>query len=188
MNLKDRMNKFDDFLTRFAKVSGAPKLCEAVREAAKTCFEGLENQPAWKTQSTLGDPYKNNTIASYRDIHRMKFHDLPLAKFKERMRQKAAQGAPADVASDTRKGRALNEGCYYVYRDDPNGRYGHFDEETVRRKVNAGDAEWRDFMAVSSEEKKRNDFDNDCRREFNTRETVADQNAEAAGRDARRHW
>ena len=188
MELKDRMNKFDAFLTKFAKVSGASELCESVREAAKVCFEGLDNQPNWMKQTNLDPQYKDNVIADYNTIHRMRFHDIPLAKFKERMRQKAAQGAPADVASDTRKGRALNEGCYYVYRDDPNGRYDHFDEETVRRKVNAGDAEWRDFMAVSSEEKKRNDFDNDCRRDFNTRETVADQNAEAAGRDARRHW
>ena len=100
MNLKDRMNKFDDFLTKFAKASGAPKLCEAVREAAKTCFEGLENQPTWKNQSTLGDPYKNNTIASYRDIHRMKFHDLPLEKYKKRMAAKKASAAGTDAPVD----------------------------------------------------------------------------------------
>ena len=188
MDIKERMDKFDAFLTKFAKASGASELCESVREAAKVCFEGIGDQPAWADPSLIDPKYKNNTVASFGDIHRKVFHDIPLAKLKERMRQKAAQGAPADVASDTRKGHALNEGCYYVYRDDPNGRYGHFDEETVRRKVNAGDAQWRDFMAVSNEEKKRNDFDNDCRRDFNTRETVADQNAEAAGRDARRHW
>ena len=77
---------------------------------------------------------------------------------------------------------------YYVYADDPTGRYGHYDEETVRRKVQAGDNEWRDFRYISAREKADNDLTNDARNEHNTRELVADQNAEAAGRDARRSW
>lgn len=101
MELKDRLNKFDDFLTKFAKASGASELCESVREAAKVCFEGLDNQPNWMKQSTLDDPYKNNVIASYRDIHRMKFHDIPLEKLKKkRMAAKQASAENTDAPAE----------------------------------------------------------------------------------------
>ena len=97
MNLKDRMNKFDAFLTKFAKASGASELCESVREAAKVCFEGLENQPNWMKQSNLDPQYKGKVIADYNTIHRMKFHDIPLEKFKKRMAAKKASAAGTDA-------------------------------------------------------------------------------------------
>ena len=100
MNLKDRMNKFDAFLTKFAKASGASELCESVREAAKVCFEGLENQPNWMKQSNLDPQYKGKVIADYNTIHRMKFHDIPLEKFKKRMAAKKASAAGTDVPVD----------------------------------------------------------------------------------------
>lgn len=100
MELKDRMNKFDDFLTKFAKVSGASELCESVRKAAKVCFEGLDNQPNWMKQANLDPQYKDNVIASYRDIHRMKVHDIPLEKFKKRMAAKKALAASDPVGTD----------------------------------------------------------------------------------------
>lgn len=100
MNLKDRMNKFDAFLTKFAKASGASELCESVREAAKVCFEGLENQTNWMTQSNLDPQYKGKVIADYNTIHRMKFHDIPLEKFKKRMAAKKASAAGTDAPVD----------------------------------------------------------------------------------------
>lgn len=100
MNLKDRMNKFDAFLTKFAKASGASELCESVREAAKVCFEGLENQPNWMKQSNLDPQYKGKVIADYNTIHRMKFHDIPLEKFKKRMAAKKASAASDPVGTD----------------------------------------------------------------------------------------
>lgn len=100
MNLKDRMNKFDAFLTKFAKASGASELCESVREAAKVCFEGLENQPNWMKQSNLDPQYKGNVIADYNTIHRMKFHDIPLEKFKKRMAAKKASAACTDAPAE----------------------------------------------------------------------------------------
>lgn len=100
MNLKDRMNKFDAFLTKFAKASGASELCESVRKAAKVCFEGLENQPNWMKQSNLDPQYKDNVIADYNTIHRMKFHDIPLEKFKKRMAAKKASAASGPVGTD----------------------------------------------------------------------------------------
>ena len=100
MNLKDRMNKFDAFLTKFAKASGASELCESVREAAKVCFEGLENQPNWMKQSNLDPQYKGKVIADYNTIHRMKFHDIPLEKFKKRMAAKKARAASDPVGTD----------------------------------------------------------------------------------------
>ena len=100
MDLKDRMNKFDAFLTKFAKASGASELCESVREAAKVCFEGLENQPNWMKQSNLDPQYKGSVIADYNTIHRMKFHDIPLEKFKKRMAAKKASAASGPVGTD----------------------------------------------------------------------------------------
>ena len=100
MNLKDRMNKFDAFLTKFAKASGASELCESVREAAKVCFEGLENQPNWMKQFNLDPQYKGKVIADYNTIHRMKFHDIPLEKFKKRMAAKKASAASDPVGTD----------------------------------------------------------------------------------------
>lgn len=100
MELKDRMNKFDDFLTKFAKVSGASELCESVREAAKVCFEGLVNQPNWMKQANLDPRYKDNAIADYNTIHRMKFHDIPLEKFKKRMAAKKAPAESADAPAE----------------------------------------------------------------------------------------
>lgn len=97
MELKDRMNKFDAFLTKFAKVSGATELCESVREAAKVCFEGLDNQPNWMKQTNLDPQYKDNVIADYNTIHRMKFHDIPLEKFKKRMAAKKASAVGTDA-------------------------------------------------------------------------------------------
>jgi hypothetical protein len=94
------MNKFDDFLTKFAKASGASELCESVREAAKVCFEGLENKPIWMKQSTLNDTHKNNEIPTYRDIHRMMFHDIPREKAKKIMAAKKALAADTDVQVD----------------------------------------------------------------------------------------
>ena len=100
MDLKDRLNKFDAFLTKFAKASGASELCESVREAAKVCFEGLENQPNWMKQSNLDPQYKGKVIADYNTIHRMKFHDIPLEKFKKRMAAKKARAASDPVGTD----------------------------------------------------------------------------------------
>lgn len=100
MDIKERMNKFDDFLTKFAKASGASELCESVREAAKVCFEGIGDQPAWADPSLIDPKYKNNAVASFGDIHRMKFHDIPLEKFKKRMAAKKALAASDPVGTD----------------------------------------------------------------------------------------
>ena len=110
MNLKDRMNKFDAFLTKFAKASGASELCESVRKAAKVCFEGLENQPNWMKQSNLDPQYKGKVIADYNTIHRMKFHDIPLEKFKKRMAAKKALAAsdPVDTDAPVEEGAPAN--------------------------------------------------------------------------------
>lgn len=97
MDIKERMNKFDDFLTKFAKASGASELCESVREAAKVCFEGIGGQPAWADPSLIDPKYKNNAVASFGDIHRKVFHDIPLEKFKKRMAAKNASEAGTDA-------------------------------------------------------------------------------------------
>jgi len=97
MDLKERIDKFDKFLSNFEKESGATGLCEAVRSAAKVCFEGLDTNPAWADPGFLDPKYRNNMIASSRDIHRKMFHDIPLAKYKaRRAAQKAASISPTD--------------------------------------------------------------------------------------------
>lgn len=97
MELKDRMVKFDDFLTKFAKASGASELCESVREAAKVCFEGLDTNPPWADPGLIDPKYKNNLVASSNEIHRKVFHDIPLARYKARLKAKKANDACAET-------------------------------------------------------------------------------------------
>jgi len=93
MELKERLEKFDQFLTKFEKTSGATGLCEAVRSAAKVCFEGLGTIPSWADPGLIDPKYKDNVVASSRDIHRKVTHDIPLARYKARMMaKKKAQG------------------------------------------------------------------------------------------------
>jgi hypothetical protein len=92
MELKERIEKFNTFLTNFEEASGATGLCEAVRSAVKVCFEGLGDYPAWADTSLLDPKYKDNVVAGAGTIHRTVFHDNPLAKFKARkMAKKAAE-------------------------------------------------------------------------------------------------
>lgn len=98
MELKERIEKFDNFLTNFEKASGATGLCEAVRSAAKVCFEGLDTLPSWADPATLDPKYKDNVFASSRDIHRKMYRDIPLAKYKARM---AAKKAAKEVAPES---------------------------------------------------------------------------------------
>ena len=104
MELKERIEKFDKFLTNLETNSGATGLCEAVRSAAKVCFEGLDTTPAWADPSKLDPKYRNNVIASSRDIHRKMFHDIPLAKYKARM---AAKKAADPAATETPKDESV---------------------------------------------------------------------------------
>lgn len=102
MNIKDRMNKFDDFLTKFAQATGDSKLCESVREAAKVCFEGLENKSKWMEwmKQDTDDPYKKNGMLTYRDIHRIMFHKIPRERVKKLIAAKKASEAGTDVPVD----------------------------------------------------------------------------------------
>ena len=100
MDLKERIEKFNAFLTNFEKASGATGLCEAVRTAAQVCFEGLDNRPAWADPGLIDPKYKNNVVAGYGDIHRKLFHDIPLAKYKQRMAAKKAIPASVPVGTD----------------------------------------------------------------------------------------
>lgn len=97
MELKERIEKFDKFLDNFEQVSGATGLCEAVRSAAKVCFEGLDTNPSWADPGLIDPKYKNNVVASSNEIHRKLFHDIPLAKYKARLKAKKANEACAET-------------------------------------------------------------------------------------------
>lgn len=98
MDLKERIEKFNTFLTNFEKASGATGLCEAVRSAAKVCFEGVKEDAPWMDPKYLDPQYRNNAKASYKDIHRKMFHDIPNEKLKQRMA--AEKGAKYNSKSD----------------------------------------------------------------------------------------
>lgn len=97
MELKERIEKFDKFLDKFEKASGATGLCEAVRSAAKVCFEGLDTNPPWADPGLIDPKYKNNLVASSNEIHRKVFHDIPLARYKARLKAKKANDACAET-------------------------------------------------------------------------------------------
>ena len=105
MELSERIAKFDKFLTNFEKASGATGICEAVRSAAKICFEGLTPNAPWADPGLIDPKYKNNVVASSSDIHRKMFQDIPLAKYKARMAAKQA-AAPAATESAEESGDA----------------------------------------------------------------------------------
>ena len=100
MELNERIEKFNTFLTNFEKASGATGLCEAVRSAAQVCFEGLDTSAPWMDPGLIDPKYKNNVVASSNDIHRRMFHDIPLEKFKKRMAAKKAIPANDPVGTD----------------------------------------------------------------------------------------
>jgi hypothetical protein len=101
MDLNERIEKFNTFLTNFEKASGATGLCEAVRSAAKVCFEGVKEDAPWMDSKYLDPQYRNNVKASYKDLHRKMFHDIPTEKLKQRMA--AEKGAKYNSKSDKKE-------------------------------------------------------------------------------------
>lgn len=97
MDIKERIEKFNTFLTNFEEASGATGLCEAVRDAAKVCFEGVEKDAPWMKECKLDPQYQNNCKASYKDIHRKLFHDIPKQKLAAK---KATEKAEKDAGDD----------------------------------------------------------------------------------------
>lgn len=102
MILKDRINKFDAFLTKVGKVSGALGLCESIRTAAKVCFEGIDEQLDAMRDTDPDSPSYGKKVADYNTIHRMRFHDIPLAKFHAKKRNE-------EVMNEAREGEAWVE-------------------------------------------------------------------------------
>jgi len=103
MELKERIEKFNAFLTNFEKASGATGLCEAVRSAAKVCFEGIDTSAPWMDPGLIDPKYKGNAVASARDIHRKVFRDIPLAKYKARIAARKAIPESDPVGTDAPK-------------------------------------------------------------------------------------
>lgn len=101
MELKERIDKFNNFLTNFEKASGATGLCEAVRSAAKICFEGLDTRPAWADPALVDPKYKDNVVAGYGDIRRKISKDIPLSRYRARMMAKKAAETKDPAATET---------------------------------------------------------------------------------------
>lgn len=109
MTLHESIEKFNLFLDNMIAKTGAKELCEAVRTAAKSCFEadmvglGVPGAGGESTQVTTGIPGASGE--SYSQWHRRRFHDEPLAKFKARLAAKNKAATPvadADPAATER--------------------------------------------------------------------------------------
>jgi hypothetical protein len=100
MELKERIAKFDKFLTDYANASGATGLCEAVRSAMKVCFEGLDTSAPWMDPASIDPKYKNNVVAGYGELRRRMAKDIPLAKYRARVKARKAIPANDPVGTD----------------------------------------------------------------------------------------
>ena len=108
MDLNERIKKFNTFLTNFEKASGATGLCEAVRSAAKVCFEGVKEDAPW--MDSKGDRLAESYVAiTGKPAADVKVDDeTVIAKLKE------LQSHMADVAAKNPK---MSEGVKNIYAD-----------------------------------------------------------------------